>query len=133
MKPNMEKTDCLIRCHGEHCSNSQCCSRENFLEDTCKSKDSHAIGKKYEKKEAISAAYAINLEKFTIYEEKTEQIRNNPRPETSTNGSTKEDRKDKDKEVQSITSDDNDISSCNKTTALTTKTDDTNLDQRAIS
>ncbi|XP_020278232.1 zinc transporter 1 isoform X2 [Pseudomyrmex gracilis] len=131
MNPNMEKTDCLIRCHGEHCSNSQCCSRENFLEDTCKSKNSHTIGKKYEKKEAISAAYAINLEKFTIYEEKTtEKIKTDPTPETSTKEG---ERKEKDKKVQTITSDNNDISSCNKTVAVATKTDDINLDQRAIS
>lgn len=69
MKPHMEKTNCLIRCHGEHCSTSQCCSRENFLEDTCELKDEHTISKKYDKKEIIPTTCVINLEKFTVYKE----------------------------------------------------------------
>lgn len=85
MRPNMEKTDCLIRCHGEHCSSSQCCSRENFVEDTCKSaKDAHIISKKYDKKEIIPAACAISLEKFTVYEEETvDRAANDPKMEKS--------------------------------------------------
>ncbi|XP_014471299.1 PREDICTED: zinc/cadmium resistance protein [Dinoponera quadriceps] len=71
MKPHMDRTDCLIRCQDEHCSSSQCCSRENFLdEDTCKSeKDSQSISRRYEKKEIIPASSTINLERFTVYKE----------------------------------------------------------------
>lgn len=69
MKPNMEKTDCLIRCHGEHCSSSQCCSRENFLEDACKSEEDNVISRKYDKKEIIPTTCAVSLEKFTNYTE----------------------------------------------------------------
>ncbi|EFN76190.1 Zinc transporter 1 [Harpegnathos saltator] len=73
MKPHMDRTDCLIRCHGEHCSSSQCCSRENFLEESsCKSeKDAHTISSKYEKKEIIPASSTINLERFTVYKEES--------------------------------------------------------------
>ncbi|XP_076660993.1 zinc transporter 77C isoform X2 [Halictus rubicundus] len=67
MKPNMEKTGCLIRCHGEHCSSSQCCSKEKFIEDSC----SHAmkeqvqsINKKLEKKEIVPAALVVDLKGF---------------------------------------------------------------------
>ncbi|XP_025269677.1 zinc transporter 1 isoform X1 [Camponotus floridanus] len=69
MKPNMEKTDCLIRCHGEHCSSSQCCSRENFLDDACKSEKDNVVSRKYDKKEIIPTTCAISLEKFTNYTE----------------------------------------------------------------
>lgn len=87
MKPHMERTDCLIRCHGKHCSYSQCCARENFLEeDTCKSeKDAHVISRRYEKKEIIPATSTINLEKFTIYKEEIpEQIASEVKLEIST-------------------------------------------------
>lgn len=68
----MEETDCLIRCHGEHCSSSQCCSRENYLEDTCEStKDMHTVSRKRDKKEIIPIISAINLKKCIIYEEET--------------------------------------------------------------
>ncbi|EZA54363.1 zinc transporter 1 [Ooceraea biroi] len=71
VQPHMEKTNCLIRCHGEHCSTSQCCSRENFLEDTCNSVKDDTINKKYDKKEIVPATCSINLEKFTVYKEET--------------------------------------------------------------
>lgn len=71
IKPNMEKTDCLIRCHGEHCSSSQCCSRENFLEEGKSEKDAHTISRKYDKKEIIPTTCAISLEKFTTHTEET--------------------------------------------------------------
>ncbi|KMQ95829.1 zinc transporter 1 [Lasius niger] len=93
MKPNMEKTDCLIRCHGEHCSSSQCCSRENFLEDACKSeKETHTISRKYDKKEIIPATCAISLEKFTTYVEETlvRTAECDPRAEKSEHESTNE-------------------------------------------
>ncbi|XP_053989300.1 zinc transporter 10 isoform X1 [Hylaeus volcanicus] len=35
MRPHMEKSGCLIRCHGERCSSSQCCTKEKFMEDSC--------------------------------------------------------------------------------------------------
>lgn len=83
MKPNMEKTDCLIRCHGEYCSSSQCCSRENFLEDVSE-KNMHAISRKYDKKEIIPAT-AISLEKFTNYTEEplVRTAKSDPRAESS--------------------------------------------------
>ncbi|XP_012522395.1 zinc transporter 1 isoform X2 [Monomorium pharaonis] len=105
MKSNTEKTDCLIRCHGEHCSSSQCCSRENFLENTCKSaKDTqHIISRKYDKKEIIPTACAISLEKFTVYKEETlEQTVNTTKAEKSTHNPTNEDtRRSNDKQIQS--------------------------------
>lgn len=105
MKPNTEKTDCLIRCHGEHCSSSQCCSRENFLDNACKSmKDAHTISRKYDKKEIIPAACAISLEKFTVYEEKSpEGIVNNPKTEKSEHNPTNENAcHSNDKQIQSV-------------------------------
>lgn len=73
MGPNMKKTGCLINCHGEHCSYSQCCSKETFIEDSCAApcsstrKHSHTINKKLEKKEIIPAiSAAIDLKSFTL-------------------------------------------------------------------
>lgn len=85
MKPNMEKTDCLIRCHGEHCSSSQCCSRENFLDDACKSEKDNVVSRKYDKKEIIPATCAISLEKFTNYTEEAvvRTVRSDSRAEKS--------------------------------------------------
>lgn len=95
IKPNMDKTDCLIRCHGEHCSSSQCCSRENFLEDdACKSeKNTHPISKKYDKKEIIPATCAISLEKFTNNTEEAlvmRTVKSDPTVEKSEHDSTNE-------------------------------------------
>ncbi|XP_025988313.1 zinc transporter 1 [Solenopsis invicta] len=115
MKPNTEKTDCLIRCHGEHCSSSQCCSRENFLEDTCKSgKDAHITSRKYDKKEIIPGACAISLEKFTVYkEEALEQTVNDLKAEKSAHNSTNEKtHRSNDKHVQSIVNVSPEVSSC---------------------
>lgn len=125
MKPNTEKTDCLIRCHGEHCSSSQCCSRENFLDDACKSmKDAHTISRKYDKKEMIPSACAISLEKFTVYEEKTsEEIVNNPKTEKSEHNPTNENAcHSNDKQIQSVTNvnpsvSSSDVSSTGRTSA----------------
>lgn len=70
MMPNTETTDCLIRCHGEHCSSSQCCSKENFSEDTCGTTTLRAITKKqHDKKETTPAAPSISLARFAVYEE----------------------------------------------------------------
>lgn len=114
MKLNTEKTDCLIRCHGEHCSSSQCCSRENFLDDTCKSmKDAHTISRKYDKKEIIPAACAISLEKFTVYEEKTlEGIVNDPKAEKSQQNPDENACPSNDKQTQSIANVNSEASSC---------------------
>lgn len=125
MKPNTEKTDCLIRCHGEHCSSSQCCSRENFLDDTCKStKDACTISRKYDKKEIIPAACTISLENFTIYEEETlEQIVNDSRTEKSAHNPTNENaRYTNDKQIQSIVNDNPEASSCTINLAEQTST-----------
>lgn len=109
MKPNMEKTDCLIRCHGEHCSSSQCCSRENFLEDTCKLAKDNTISKKYDKKEIIPAACAISLEKFTTYEEGTA---NDFKVEKSAHNLINVTTRLSNKQIDSNVSSDNDVSSC---------------------
>lgn len=115
MKPNTEKTDCLIRCHGEHCSSSQCCSRENFLDDACKStKDAHTISRKYDKKEIIPAACAISLEKFTVYEEETlERVVNDPKIEKSTHNPTNKNAcHSNDKQIESVVNVNPEASSC---------------------
>lgn len=108
MKPNTEKTDCLIRCHGEHCSSSQCCSRENFLDDTCKStRDAHTISRKYDKKEIIPAVCAISLEKFTVYKEEIPErtVSDPTRAESSTHNLTNENPcHSNDKQTQSTVS-----------------------------
>ncbi|XP_024226080.1 zinc transporter 1 isoform X2 [Bombus impatiens] len=76
LRPNTEKADCLIRCHGEHCSSSQCCSKEKFIEDSCsdlstkqQDKQELNINKKLEKKQVIPASTNIDLKRFTIYDE----------------------------------------------------------------
>ncbi|KOC69260.1 Zinc transporter 10 [Habropoda laboriosa] len=78
MKPNMEKAGCLIRCHGEHCSSSQCCSKEKFIEDSSSDlvtkKHVQSINKKLEKKEIIPSLSTIDLKKFTVHDEE------DPRP-----------------------------------------------------
>ncbi|XP_061934062.1 proton-coupled zinc antiporter SLC30A1 isoform X3 [Apis cerana] len=75
MRPNMEKTGCLIRCHGEHCSSSQCCSKEKFIEDSCSDlstkKQGQSINKKLEKKEIIPSSTTIDLKKFAIHDEES--------------------------------------------------------------
>ncbi|XP_071630627.1 uncharacterized protein Znt77c isoform X1 [Temnothorax longispinosus] len=148
MKPNTEKTDCLIRCHGEHCSSSQCCSRENFLDDACKpTKDAHTISRKYDKKEIIpAAACAISLEKFTVYEEKTlERNVNDPRTKESAHNPTNESATchSNDKEIQSILNVNSEASS--RASSLTDQTStsvttdriparaDSNLDHSVVS
>jgi len=141
IKPNTEKTDCLIRCHGEHCSSSQCCSRENFLEDANKSvKDN--INRKYDKKEITPAA--INLEKFTIYEEETlEQTVSDPRAEKSAHNPTNENICSNDKQIESIVNINSEASSCaiNLVDRIQSTTDtdrasittDSNLDHSIVS
>lgn len=68
----MEKTGCLIRCHGEHCSSSQCCSKEKFIEDSCSDpsvkKQAQSITKKFEKKEIIPPSTTIDLKRFTVHD-----------------------------------------------------------------
>ncbi|KZC11068.1 Zinc/cadmium resistance protein, partial [Dufourea novaeangliae] len=72
MRPNMEKTGCLIRCQGEHCSSSQCCSKEKFIEDSCSHvsmKQVQSINKKLEKKEIIPAQSVVDLKRFTVHDD----------------------------------------------------------------
>lgn len=144
MKPNTEETDCLIRCHGEHCSSSQCCSRENFLEDACKStKDAHIISRKYDKKEIIPAACAVNLEKFTIYEEETlKRTASDPKTEKSAHVQTNENAcRSNDEQIQSIINVNAETSSCAISLAnrisinddYTSATTDSTLDHSIIS
>ncbi|XP_076631749.1 zinc transporter 77C [Colletes latitarsis] len=69
MKPNMEKTGCLIRCHGEHCSSSQCCSKEKFLEDSCSGvsvQQMQSISKKLEGTEIFPATSVVDPQKSTV-------------------------------------------------------------------
>lgn len=73
----MEKTGCLIRCHGEHCSSSQCCSKEKFIEDSCsdpsvKKQVAQSITKKFEKKEIIPSSTTIDLKRFTVHDHQIE-------------------------------------------------------------
>lgn len=143
MKPHLEQTDCLIRCHGEHCSTSQCCSRENFLkEDTCKSeKDPHAISKRYEKKEIIPASSTINLERFTVYKEEIPEQRvteSDTKLEIPTDSPSCEStcRSSEQQEDQSTRDIDADTSSCkisDNTTDQVPVAIDSNLDRDVIS
>lgn len=67
----MERTGCLIRCHGEHCSSSQCCSKEKFMEDSCLDvsiKQRHSINKKLEGKEIIPAPSVVDLKRFILHD-----------------------------------------------------------------
>lgn len=115
MKPHLERTDCLIRCHDEHCSSSQCC--ENFLEeDISKSeKDAHAISRRYERKEIIPASSTINLEKFTVYKEEIpEECAGDTKLEISTHNPSCEStyRSSEQHKDQSTLDIDSDSSSC---------------------
>lgn len=145
MKPNTEKTDCLITCHGEHCSSSQCCSRENFLEDACKSvKDADTINRRYDKKEKIPAAYAISLKRFTINEEETlEQTVSDSKKAESVPKSTNENAcHSNDKQIQGVVNVNSEISACtiNLTDRISTNVDtdkiyvtaDSNLDHSVV-
>lgn len=70
----MEKTGCLIRCHGEHCSSSQCCSKEKFMEDSCSDtsvKHRHSINKRLDKKEIIPTSSEVDLRRFTVHDEES--------------------------------------------------------------
>ncbi|XP_018405783.1 PREDICTED: zinc transporter 1 [Cyphomyrmex costatus] len=144
MKPNTEKTDCLITCHGEHCSSSQCCSRESFLEDACKSvKNVHTINRKPDKKERIPTAYVISLKKFTINEEETlERTVNDPKAEKSVPKSTNENAcHSNDKQIQSIVNGNSEDCAINLTDRVSTNVDtdrisvttDSNLDHSVVS
>ncbi|XP_018362998.1 PREDICTED: zinc transporter 1 [Trachymyrmex cornetzi] len=130
MKPNTEKTDCLIACHGEHCSSSQCCSRENFLEDACKSvKDAHTINRRYDKKEKTSAVYAISLKKFTINEKETlERTVSDSKSEESVPKSTNENARHS-KQIQSVVNVNSEVSACaiNLTNRISTNVDQTSV------
>ncbi|KAK2588225.1 hypothetical protein KPH14_004259 [Odynerus spinipes] len=109
MKPNMDKTDCLIRCHGELCSLSQCCTREKLgLKSSSEQslKHVHAINKKFEKKEIIPASPEIDLKKFTIHDGEGSKL------EPPTNGpSDNETCQSSDEQVQSKKDNANDNSS----------------------
>lgn len=141
MKPHMNKTDCLIRCHGEHCSSSQCCSRENYLEpDTCKSeKDAHTISRRYEKKEIIPVSSTINLEKFTVYKEEVpEQLEKETKLEISSRSQSCENTSSSNDQQQNGTTRNigTDTSVCERSdnaTDQTLATDDSNLGHDVVS
>ncbi|KAL0111664.1 hypothetical protein PUN28_013093 [Cardiocondyla obscurior] len=120
MKPNMEKTGCLIRCHGEHCSSSQCCSKENFLDDSCKSmKNAHTIHKENDEQERIPTACAISLEKCANYKEETlEMVMKDHKINKSTYISDKNMCRSIDKQIQNIVN----INSEDSTVNLTDQT-----------
>ncbi|XP_031828641.1 zinc transporter 77C isoform X2 [Nomia melanderi] len=72
IKPNTDKTGCLIRCHGGHCSSSQCCSKEKFIEDSCSHvpmEQALPITKKSDKKEIISVPSVVDLKGFTVHDD----------------------------------------------------------------
>ncbi|CAL7949101.1 unnamed protein product [Xylocopa violacea] len=107
MKPNMEKTGCLIRCHGEHCSSSQCCTKEKSIEDSSSDlstrKSAHSINKKFEKKEIIPSL-AIDLKKFTFHDterSKSGQSDENPLAGSSSHTTDKQTRSNKDNATDS--------------------------------
>ncbi|XP_032668233.1 zinc transporter 1 isoform X2 [Odontomachus brunneus] len=134
MKPHMERTDCLIRCHGEHCSYSQCCSRENFLEE----KDAHAISRRYEKKEIIPASSTINLERFTAYKEEIpEQF--TTRLEVPTHGSSCDENtfcstdQEKNQSTRDIGTDDSSCEINDNSTDRTLAIVDSNLGHNVVS
>lgn len=80
MKPNMEKSGCLIRCHGEHCSSSQCCSKEKFMEDSCTTKATKQVfNKKLVKKEIIPTSTMIDLRKFTLLQAEGSRLQQHPK------------------------------------------------------
>ncbi|KAG7204955.1 hypothetical protein KM043_005342 [Ampulex compressa] len=71
VKPHMEGTGCLIRCHGEHCSSSQCCSKEKFIEESSPgrlSKQTQTVNKKLEKKIVIPSSPGIDLKRLTLHD-----------------------------------------------------------------
>jgi len=69
------------------------------------------ISRKYDKKEITPTA--INLEKFTIYEEETlEQTVNDPRAEKSAHNPTNENACLNDKQIESIVNINSEASSC---------------------
>ncbi|XP_035733756.1 zinc homeostasis factor 1-like isoform X1 [Vespa mandarinia] len=77
MKPTTDKTDCLIRCHGELCSLSQCCTREKLGQKSSSEeslKHVHVINKKFEKKEIIPASPMIDLKKFVIHDDESPKL-----------------------------------------------------------
>lgn len=110
MKPTTDKTDCLIRCHGELCSSSQCCTREKLGQKSPSEeslKHVHVINKKFEKKEIIPASPMIDLKKFLIHDDESPKLAS---PETS-GPNNSEACQSNDKQVQSEKDNTNDKSS----------------------
>ncbi|XP_057340702.1 uncharacterized protein LOC130677843 [Microplitis mediator] len=65
----VNKSDCLIRCRGKRCIESQCCSKDDLLDEVIMDKNdkSTTISKKFLRKEIIPSEEDINLKKFTLH------------------------------------------------------------------
>lgn len=93
MKPNMGRTGCLIRCHGEHCSSSQCCSKEKFIEDSSSDlsvkKQGQSVNRKLEKKEIIPASSSIDLKRFITHDQESSSQARQLKDNRSNDGQTR--------------------------------------------
>ena len=88
IRPNMEKTGCLIRCHGDHCIDSQCCSKEKFAEDSTTDvsmKQVQSLNKRPEEKEITLAEAAVDLKGFPVHDD--ENLRSYQPRDSPTDGS----------------------------------------------
>ncbi|XP_063988567.1 proton-coupled zinc antiporter SLC30A1 isoform X2 [Diachasmimorpha longicaudata] len=68
-KSNVDKTDCLIRCRGRLCIQSQCCKGEDVLEEIISSNSERELqtdNKSYLKKEIIPVSSEVDLRRFTL-------------------------------------------------------------------
>ncbi|CAD6208772.1 GSCOCG00003580001-RA-CDS [Cotesia congregata] len=62
----VSKSDCLIRCRGKRCIESQCCSKDDLLDEVILDKSDKIINKKFLRKEIIPSEEDVNLKKFTL-------------------------------------------------------------------
>ncbi|XP_014609758.1 PREDICTED: zinc/cadmium resistance protein [Polistes canadensis] len=117
IKPNADKADCLIRCHGKLCSLSQCCTREK-LEEQSVSKESleevNVIVKKLEEVEEeeveeniVDVSPVIDLKKCQLDDGEISKLV----PPTTSGPNDREPCKSSDEEVQSKEDNANDKSS----------------------
>ncbi|XP_044593699.1 zinc transporter 1 [Cotesia glomerata] len=63
----VSKSDCLIRCRGKRCIESQCCSKDDLLDEVILDKSDKIINKKFLRKEIIPSQEDVNLKKFTLH------------------------------------------------------------------
>ncbi|XP_011310836.1 zinc transporter 1 isoform X2 [Fopius arisanus] len=78
-KSNVDKTDCLIRCRGKLCIQSQCCNNEELLDEIITSNSERELqtnNKSYLKKEIIPVSSEVDLRRFTLNKNDDEKSRN---------------------------------------------------------